>query len=554
VKDLRRARREWEEDTARPPLNRFPERREQFETPSGIPLDRIYTPADVEVDYVEDLGFPGQYPFTRGVYPTMYRGRLWTMRQYAGYATAEESNARYKYLLEQGQTGLSVAFDLPTQIGYDADDPLAEGEVGKVGVSISCLEDMRTLFEGIPLDKVSTSMTINAPAAILLAMYIAVAKEQGVDPSSLRGTVQNDILKEYVARGTYIFPPRPSMRLVTDLFRYCAAEVPKWNTISISGYHIREAGSTAVQEVAFTLANGIAYVQAAIEAGLDVDAFAPRLSFFFNAHNDLLEEVAKFRAARHLWARLMRGRFGAQNPRSWRLRFHTQTAGCTLTAQQPEINVVRVTLQALAAVLGGTQSLHTNSQDEALWLPTKDSVRVALRTQQIIAHESGVTSTVDPLAGSYLIEHLTAEIEQRAREYIEKIDAMGGALAAIEQGYIQQEIADAAYRYQRAVEQEECLVVGVNAYQMEEEVADMERLVVNPAVEEKQRAQLAALRAQRDEGQTSTLLSRIEAAARTKDEPLMPLFIDAVEADCTLGEICGVLRQVWGEHRPQMTI
>ncbi|MGD1995273.1 MAG: methylmalonyl-CoA mutase family protein [Anaerolineae bacterium] len=554
MKDLRRARREWEEDTARPPLNRFPERREQFETPSGIPLDRIYTPADVEVDYVEDLGFPGQYPFTRGVYPTMYRGRLWTMRQYAGYATAEESNARYKYLLEQGQTGLSVAFDLPTQIGYDADDPLAEGEVGKVGVSISCLEDMRTLFEGIPLDKVSTSMTINAPAAILLAMYIAVAKEQGVDPSSLRGTVQNDILKEYVARGTYIFPPRPSMRLVTDLFRYCAAEVPKWNTISISGYHIREAGSTAVQEVAFTLANGIAYVQAAIEAGLDVDAFAPRLSFFFNAHNDLLEEVAKFRAARHLWARLMRGRFGAQNPRSWRLRFHTQTAGCTLTAQQPEINVVRVTLQALAAVLGGTQSLHTNSQDEALWLPTKDSVRVALRTQQIIAHESGVTSTVDPLAGSYLIEHLTAEIEQRAREYIEKIDAMGGALAAIEQGYIQQEIADAAYRYQRAVEQEECLVVGVNAYQMEEEVADMERLVVNPAVEEKQRAQLAALRAQRDEGQTSTLLSRIEAAARTKDEPLMPLFIDAVEADCTLGEICGVLRQVWGEHRPQMTI
>jgi len=554
VDNLKRAKREWEKTTVKKVTARFPERQERFETLSGIPLDRVYTPADVEVDYLNDLGFPGQYPFTRGVQPTMYRGRLWTMRQYAGYATAEESNARYKYLLEQGQTGLSVAFDLPTQIGYDADDPLAEGEVGKVGVSISSLDDMRILFDGIPLDKVSTSMTINAPAAVLLAMYIAVAKEQGVDPRQLRGTVQNDILKEYIARGTYIFPPRPSMRLVTDLFRYCATEVPKWNTISISGYHIREAGSTAVQEVAFTLANGIAYVQAAIDVGLDVDTFAPRLSFFFNAHNDFLEEIAKFRAARRLWARIMRERFGARNPRSWRLRFHTQTAGCTLTAQQPEINVVRVTLQALAAVLGGTQSLHTNSRDEALWLPTEESVRIALRTQQIIAHESGVANTVDPLAGSYVIEHLTSEIERRAQEYIERIDEMGGALAAIEQGYVQQEIADAAYRYQQAVERGERIVVGVNAYQIEEAAADLKRLVVDPAVEERQRKRLAELRARRDGERASALLARIEAAARAPDEPLMPLFIAAVEADCTLGEICSVLRRVWGEYRPRVSV
>jgi len=552
--DLKHARQEWAEKTLKPILDRFPERREHFETLSGIPLDRAYTPAGVEVDYLGDLGFPGQHPFTRGVQPTMYRGRLWTMRQYAGYATAEESNARYKYLLEQGQTGLSVAFDLPTQIGYDADDPLAEGEVGKVGVSVSSLDDMRVLFDGIPLDEVSTSMTINAPAAILLAMVIAVAKEQGVEPRHLRGTVQNDILKEYIARGTYIFPPRPSMRLVTDLFRYCAVEVPQWNTISISGYHIREAGSTAVQEVAFTLANGIAYVQAAIEAGLDVDAFAPRLSFFFNAHNDFLEEVAKFRAARRLWARMMRERFGAQDPRSWSLRFHTQTAGCSLTAQQPQNNVVRVALQALAAVLGGTQSLHTNSRDEALWLPTEESVRIALRTQQIIAHESGVANTVDPLAGSYVIEYLTGEIERRAQAYIEKIDALGGALAAIEQGYIQQEIADAAYRYQREVEARDMIVVGVNEYRVDEERVEMERLVVDPAVEERQRARLAALRARRDGERASALLSRIEAAAHTPDEPLMPFFVAAVEADCTLGEICSVLRQVWGEYRPQVSI
>ncbi len=554
MNDLREARRKWEEEIVGPTLTRSPERQERFETLSGIPLDRIYTPADIELDYLNDLGFPGEYPFTRGVQPTMYRGRLWTMRQYAGYATAEESNARYRYLLEQGQTGLSVAFDLPTQLGYDADDPLAEGEVGKVGVSVSSLDDMRVLFNGIPLDQVSTSMTINAPAAIILAMYIAVAKEQGVSPQQLRGTVQNDILKEYIARGTYIFPPRPSMRLVTDLFRYCAAEVPRWNTISISGYHIREAGSTAVQEVAFTLANGIAYVQAAMDAGLDVDDFAPRLSFFFNAHNDFLEEIAKFRAARRLWARVMRERFGAQDPRSWTLRFHTQTAGCTLTAQQPEINVIRVTIQALAAVLGGTQSLHTNSRDEALWLPTEESVRIALRTQQVIAHESGVASTVDPLAGSYVIEYLTGEIERRALAYIEKIEGMGGALAAIEKGYMQQEIADAAYRYQQAVERGERIVVGVNAYQVEEEEARLERLVVDPAVEARQRERLAALRARRDGERASAALARIEAAARADDEPLMPLFIHAVESDCTLGEICGVLRTVWGEYRPQTSL
>jgi methylmalonyl-CoA mutase N-terminal domain/subunit len=552
--DLTRAREEWEKRTLEPTLRRFPERQERFETLSGIPLDRIYTPADVPVDYLQDLGFPGEYPFTRGVQPTMYRGRLWTMRQYAGYATAEESNARYRYLLAQGQTGLSVAFDLPTQLGYDADDPLASGEVGKVGVSISSLDDMRVLFNGIPLDQISTSMTINAPAAILLAMYIAVAKEQGVDPKRLRGTVQNDILKEYIARGTYIFPPRPSMRLVTDLIRYCATEVPEWNTISISGYHIREAGSTAVQEVAFTLANGIAYVQAAIEAGLDVDAFAPRLSFFFNAHNDFLEEVAKFRAARRLWARIMRERFGAKDPRSCMLRFHTQTAGCTLTAQQPELNVIRVTLQALAAVLGGTQSLHTNSLDEALWLPTEESVRIALRTQQIIAHESGVANTVDPLAGSYVVEYLTNEIERQAQAYIEKIDAMGGVLVAIEQGYIQQEIADAAYRYQQAVEKGERIVVGVNAYQIAEEARRLKRLVVDPAVEARQRERLAALRARRDAERVSAMLARVEAAARAPDQMLMPLFIAAVEADCTLGEICGVLRRVWGEYRPPATL
>jgi methylmalonyl-CoA mutase N-terminal domain/subunit len=541
----------WEEQTLKSVLERFPERRQRFENSSEIEIERLYLPQDL--DYREKLGFPGDFPFTRGVQPTMYRGRLWTMRQYAGYASAAESNARYRYLLAQGQTGLSVAFDLPTQIGYDSDHPLALGEVGKVGVAISSLDDMRTLLDHIPLDKVSTSMTINAPAAILLAMYVAVGKEQGVEPRRLRGTVQNDILKEYVARGTYIFMPAPSMRLITDVFRYCARHVPRWNTISISGYHIREAGSTAVQEVAFTLANAIAYVQAALDAGLAVDDFGPRLAFFFNAHNNFLEEIAKFRAARRLWAHIMRDRFGARDPRSWKLRFHTQTAGCTLTAQQPENNVVRVTLQALAAVLGGTQSLHTNSRDEALWLPTEESVQIALRTQQIIAYESGVPDSVDPLAGSYLIEHLTDEIERRARDYIARIDELGGALAAIERGYVQAEIADAAYRYQKQVEQGEQVVVGVNRFSAAQETLNLERLVVDPAIEAQQRQRLAALRARRDGERTSALLARIESAARG-DENLVPLLIEAVEHDVTLGEICGVLREVWGEYRPATRI
>jgi len=540
-------KRRWEKETLGPVLKRSPEQKARFETSSEIELQRIYLPC--VFDYVGQLGFPGEYPFTRGVQPTMYRGRHWTMRQYAGYATAAESNARYRYLLEQGQTGLSVAFDLPTQIGYDSDHPLALGEVGKVGVAISSLEDMRTLFDHIPLDQVSTSMTINAPAAILLAMYIAVGQEQGVEPKQLRGTIQNDILKEYVARGTFIFPPAPSMRLITDVFQYCAQHVPRWNTISISGYHIREAGSTAVQEVAFTLANAIAYVQAALDAGLAVDDFGPRLAFFFNAHNHFLEEVAKFRAARRLWARIMRERFGAQDPRSMMLRFHAQTGGSTLTAQQPENNVVRVTLQALAAVLGGTQSLHTNSRDEALWLPTQDSVRIALRTQQIIACESGVADSVDPLAGSYLIERLTDEIERRAEDYIRKIDDMGGALAAIERGYVQGEIADAAYRYQQAVERGEQVVVGVNQFAIQEASAGLERLVVDPAIEAQQRERLAALRARRDGARVNELLARIAAAARCA-ENLMQLFVAAVESDVTLGEICAALRDVWGEYRP----
>jgi methylmalonyl-CoA mutase N-terminal domain/subunit len=549
--DLCNDQQRWEEETLAPVLKRFPERSEHFETSSGIEMERFYLPR--EDDYRDQLGFPGAYPFTRGVQPTMYRGRLWTMRQYAGYASAAESNARYRYLLTQGQTGLSVAFDLPTQIGYDSDHPLALGEVGKVGVAISSLDDMRILFDQIPLDQVSTSMTINAPAAILLAMYIAVGKEQGVELQQLRGTIQNDILKEYVARGTYIFAPAPSLRLITDVFQYCARHVPRWNTISISGYHIREAGSTAVQEVAFTLANAIAYVQAAIEVGLAVDDFAPRLTFFFNAHNNFLEEIAKFRAARRLWARIMRGRFGAQNPRSTKLRFHTQTGGSTLTAQQPENNVVRVTLQALAAVLGGTQSLHTNSRDEALWLPTEDSVRIALRTQQIIAYESGVADTVDPLAGSYLIEHLTDEIERQAEAYIQKIDDLGGALAAIERGYMQGEIADAAYRHQQAIESGGQVVVGVNKFVTAQASTNLERLVMDPTIETGQRERLAALRARRDNERVSGLLAHIEAAAAGSDN-LMPLFIEAVENGVTLGEICGVLRDVWGEYRPATKI
>ena len=538
----------WQETTRQSVLKRFPERKPRFETSSSIELPPVLAPVDPDPDYMDRLGFPGEYPFTRGVQPTMYRGRFWTMRQYAGFASAEESNRRYRYLLEQGQTGLSVAFDLPTQIGYDADDPMALGEVGKVGVSISSLQDMATLFQEIPLDKVSTSMTINAPAAVLLAMYIAVARRQGVSPSQLRGTIQNDILKEYIARGTYIFPPQPSMRLITDIFRYCKQEVPNWNTISISGYHIREAGSTAVQEVAFTLTNAIAYVQGALDAGLDIDDFAGQLSFFFNAHNNFLEEVAKFRAARRLWARLMKERFGARKPSSMMLRFHTQTGGSTLTAQQPENNVVRVALQALAAVMGGTQSLHTNSMDEALWLPTEKSVRVALRTQQIIAHESGVADSIDPLAGSYLIEHLTDEIERQASSYIKRIDDMGGALAAIENGFVQGEIQDAAYSFQKAMEAGDETVVGVNAFKVDETL-ELERLRVDPAIEEGARARLVALRARRDPARAAELRTRLETAARGT-ENLLPLIITCVEADLTLGEICNTLRTAWGEYQP----
>ncbi len=539
---------EWTKNHVEPTINRFPERKDDFSTSSNIPMDRLFTPADLNGNYEQNLGFPGEYPFTRGVQPTMYRSRFWTMRQYAGFSTAKESNERYKYLLEQGQTGLSVAFDLPTQIGYDSDDPMALGEVGKVGVSIPSLADMRILLDGIPLDKVSISMTINAPAAILLAMVIAVGKEQGVDPKQLRGTIQNDILKEYIARGTYIYPPKPSMRLITDIFDYCGREVPRWNTISISGYHIREAGSTAVQEVAFTLANGIAYVETALKAGLDIDDFAKQLSFFFNAHNNFLEEIAKFRAARRMWAKIMKDRFGAKNPKSWKLRFHTQTGGSTLTAQQPENNVVRVAMQALAAVLGGTQSLHTNGRDEALSLPTEEAVQIALRTQQIIAHESGVADTVDPLAGSYAIEALTDQIEEKAWAYINTIDEMGGAIAAVEDGYVAEEIHEAAYRFQRELEDGTETVVGVNKFTTDEPMK-MEVLKLDPAIEEGQRQHLADLRANRDNGKVSELRSNLARAAAS-DENLMPLFVTCVENDVTLGEICHTLRDVWGEYRP----
>jgi methylmalonyl-CoA mutase N-terminal domain/subunit len=482
----------------------------------------------------------------------MYRGRLWTMRQYAGYASAKESNQRYRYLLEHGQTGLSVAFDLPTQIGYDSDDSLAHGEVGKVGVAISSLEDMATLFRDIPLGDVSTSMTINAPAAILLAMYVAVSKRHGIELNQLRGTIQNDILKEYIARGTYIFPPEPSMRLITDIFSFCQREIPHWNTISISGYHIREAGSTAVQEVAFTMANAIAYVEAAQSAGLDIDQFAQQLSFFFNAHNNFLEEIAKFRAARRLWARLMAERFGAKNPASMRMRFHTQTGGSTLTAQQPENNAVRVALQALAAVMGGTQSLHTNSMDEALWLPTEKAVRLALRTQQVIAYESGVADSADPLGGAYLVEYLTDQIEQRARAYLDNIDQMGGAQSAIEQGYIQGEIQEAAYQYQRELETKDQIVVGVNAFEVDEDL-ELEPLRVDPSIEAEQCQRLAELRKRRDQTRVHEMLTQLETAAHG-DENLIPVFIESVENDVTLGEICKTLRQVWGEYQPPVWI
>ena len=516
-------------------------------TPSGIELQRVYGPA--QASPAVQLGEPGEYPFTRGVHPDMYRERLWTMRQYAGFGSAEESNVRYKFLLERGQTGLSVAFDLPTQIGYDPDDAMALGEVGRVGVSLPTLPEALRLFDGIPLEQVSTSMTINAPAAIVLALYVAVAKRQGADLRRLRGTVQNDILKEYLARGTYIFPPQPAMRLVTDVFAWCAQHTPHWNTVSISGYHIREAGSTAVQELAFTLANGIEYVQAAQRAGLQVDDFAPQLAFFFNSHNGFLEEVAKFRAARRMWARIMRERFGARNPRSQMLRFHAQTGGSTLTAQQPENNIVRTTLQALAAVLGGVQSLHTNALDEALGLPTNHSVQIALRTQQVIASEAGVTGTVDPLGGSYAIEQLTDELEAQALAYIARIDALGGALAAIEAGYPQSEVESAAYAHQRAVESGARVVVGVNAFKAEAEQPPAVHKL-DAQIEQRQVARVRALRQSRDGTRTSALLTQLEQAARGPAN-LMPLLIECVEHDVTLGEICQVLRSVWGEYRPK---
>jgi len=551
---IRQGRKKYDEKVEKG-LAKQPERREKFETGGGLALERLYTPeALADRDYMEDIGFPGSYPFTRGVQPTMYRGRLWTMRQYAGFGTAKESNERYRYLLEQGQTGLSVAFDLPTQIGYDSDHPMAQGEVGKVGVAIDSLSDMEVLFDQIPLDKVSTSMTINAPASVLLAMYIAVAEKQGVSADKLSGTIQNDILKEYIARGTYIFPPKPSMRIITDIFAFCSENVPKWNTISISGYHIREAGSTAVQEVAFTLADGLAYVKAAVDVGLDPNVFGRRLSFFFNAHNDFLEEVAKFRAARRLWARLMKERFGVTDPKALMLRFHTQTAGSTLTAQQPENNIVRVAIQALASVLGGTQSLHTNSFDEALALPSEKSVGIALKTQQIIGYESGVANTVDPLAGSYAVESLTNEIENQANEYIEKIDEMGGMLVAIEKGYVQQQIQDAAYNYQRAVESGDRVVVGVNRFRKEEGGETRELLKVDPKVGENQVRALKAVKEKRDGEAVRRALEEIRKAARDESLNLMPPIIEAVKVYATEGEICGVLREEFGEYRENIVL
>ena len=530
-----------------------PQRREKFTTLSGLPVDRLYTEENLRNWNPDDaLGYPGEFPYTRGIYPTMYRGRFWTMRQYAGFGTAVESNRRYRYLLSKGQAGLSVAFDLPTQIGLDSDHPLALGEVGKVGVAIDSLEDMETLFDGIPLEKVSTSMTINATAAILLCLYVAVAKKQGASLQKLPGTVQNDVLKEYIARGTYIYPVRPAMRIVTDIFAWCREHLPKWNTISISGYHIREAGSTAVQEVAFTLADGIAYVQAALDAGLTVDEFAPQLSFFFNAHNDLLEEIAKYRAARRLWAKIMRDRFHAQDPRSLLLRFHAQTAGSSLTAQQPKNNIVRVAIQALAAVLGGCQSLHTNSLDEALALPTEDSALIALRTQQILAHETGVANTIDPVAGSYAIEHLTNEIEKGAEEYIAKIDSLGGMLRAIESGFVQGEIQKAAYEFQRAVEKKDQIVVGVNDFVAEEE-RQIPTLRIDEEIERSQIARLNALRAKRDSAKTRAALAELQRRAATS-ENLLPAILAAVEAYATVGEISDSLRRLFGEYQESVVI
>ncbi len=538
---------DWEQKELADSLARFPERKKEFTRQGGQPVQRLALPDNLDDAYIHRLGFPGRYPYTRGVQPTMYRGRFWTMRQYAGFSTASESNERYRYLLDQGQTGLSVAFDLPTQIGYDSDDPMSLGEVGKVGVAIDTLEDMEILFNRIPLDKISTSMTINSPAMVLLAMYVAVAEKQGVSADKLRGTIQNDILKEYVARGTYIFPPRPSLRLITNIFQWCAGQAPLFNTISISGYHIREAGSTAAQEVAFTLANGITYVQTALEAGLELDVFARRLAFFFNASSNLLEEVAKFRAARRLWATIMKERFGARQPSSTMLRFHTQTAGNTLTAQQIDNNIVRVTIQALAAVLGGTQSLHTNSRDEALGLPTEESVRTALRTQQVIAHESGVADTVDPLAGSYYIEQLTDAIEREAMDLIGQIDQSGGVVACIEDGFIQGLIEDASYRYQQEIEQGEQIIVGVNEFKVDED-SSVPVMRVDPDVEDQQVRRLTEIKTGRNQDAARNALAELEQAART-DANLMEPVLKSVRLYCSLGEICGVLRNVFGEYR-----
>ena len=543
---------EWQDSTLSRVTQRFPERRENFATDSGLDLDTVYTPEDGVSgggNYADSIGYPGEFPYTRGVQPNMYRGRIWTMRQYAGYATAAATNERYRYLLENGQTGLSVAFDLPTQIGYDSDHPLAEGEVGKVGVPICSLADMETLFDGIPLDKVSTSMTINATASVLLCLYIAAGKKQGVAPDQLSGTLQNDILKEYIARGTYAYPPRPSMRLVVDVFRYCAENVPRWNTISISGYHMREAGATASQELAFTFANAIAYVQAAVDAGLPVDDFAPRLSFFFVAQNNLFEEVAKFRAARRLWANIMRDRFGAKDPRSMMLRFHTQTAGVTLTAQQPDNNVIRSTVQALAAVLGGTQSLHVNSRDEALSLPTEESAQLSLRTQQILAHESGAADVVDPLGGSWYVENLTDRLESSTLDYIQRIDQMGGAVAAIEDGFQVQEIGDSAFRHQREVDENDRVVVGVNQYVTEAPpISGLLRVDATAAAEQVER--LRTLKRERDNMAVQISLARLADAARSDGANTIPPMMECVERYATLGEICDVLRQVFGEYEP----
>ena len=532
----------------RKPQNQMPEAKSKFETLSGLPVKPLYTPSDLsEFDYLRDLGSPGQYPFTRGIQPDMYRGRYWTMRQYAGFGSAEDTNRRFRYLLERGQTGLSVAFDLPTQIGYDSDHPLAMGEVGKVGVAIDSVRDMAVLFNLIPLDQVSTSMTINSPASILTAMYIAVAGQNGIGPEKLRGTVQNDVLKEYVARGTYIFPIRPAMRMVSDVIAFCAKNMPLWNSISISGYHMREAGCTAVQEVAFTIADGITYVETALSEGLDVDDFAPRLSFFFSAHQDFLEEIAKFRAARRIWSRIMRERFHAKSPRSWMLRYHVQTAGCSLTAQQPFLNILRTGFEALSAVLGGCQSLHTNSYDEALALPKEEAVQVALRTQQIIAYETGVTQTVDPLAGSYFLEHLTGQIEGECNEYLKKIDQMGGVIPAIETGFLQGEISNSAYEYQKKIEGKDRIVVGVNRFQIEEPPPEG-LLKIRQTVGELQVEKLRQLRAQRRNGEVRNSLEEIRRAARSKDN-LMPAVIKAVKAEATIGEICEALREIFGEYR-----